>query len=63
MEYLKQIAQEEKAKEAEMEAIINSEVEKNWQKRLAQWRLEREARKRMLEEVMRERGRQISERC
>jgi len=63
MAYLKQLAEEEKKREAEMEAIINSEVEKNWQKRLAQWRLEREARKKMLEEVMLERSHQINERC
>lgn len=63
MAYLKQLAEEEKAREAEMESIINSEVEKNWQKRLAQWRLEREARKKMLEDVMRERSIQINERC
>ena len=63
MAYLRQLQEEEKAREAEMEAIINAEVEKNWQKRLAQWRLEREARKKMLQEVMQERGHQISERC
>jgi len=62
MAYLKQLAEEEKAREAEMEAIINAEVEANWQKRLAQWRLEREARKKMLEDVMRERRVQINER-
>ncbi|XP_067937647.1 cilia- and flagella-associated protein 53-like [Watersipora subatra] len=62
MAYLKQLQEEEKAREGEMEAIINSEVEKNWQKRLAQWRLEREARKKMLQEVMAERGHQINER-
>ena len=62
MAYLRQLAEEEKAREAEMEAIINAEVEANWQKRLAQWRLEREARKKMLEDVMRERSIQINER-
>lgn len=62
MAYLKQLAQEEKAREAEMEAIINGEVERNWQKRMAQWRLEKEARKKMLADVMQERRRQIQER-
>lgn len=62
MAYLKQLAEEERAREAEMEAIINDEVERNWQKRIAQWRLEKEARKKMLSEVMAERSRQIQER-
>lgn len=63
MAYLKQLAVEEKAREAEMEAIINEEVEKNWRKRMAQWKLEKEARKKMLAEVMAERKRQIQQRC
>lgn len=63
MAYLRQLAEEEKAREAEMEAIISAEVEANWQKRLAQWRREKEARRKMLEEVMSERNRQIQERC
>jgi len=63
MAYLKEIAEKEKIRQAEMDAIIDAEVEKNWQKRLAQWRLEREARKKMLNEVMAERSRQIQARC
>lgn len=34
-----------------------------WQKRLAQWKLEREARKKLLKDVLAVRAEQVQERC
>ncbi|XP_013385627.1 cilia- and flagella-associated protein 53-like [Lingula anatina] len=60
-EYLKQMLEEEKIRESEMERLIDEDVERMWQKRLAQWRLEKEARKKLLEEVLAVRRQQINE--
>lgn len=62
-EYLRQLKEEEKAKEVELERLIHEEVEKMWQKRLNQWRLEREARKKLLAEVLHGRAIQLQDRC
>lgn len=61
-EYLRQLKEEEKAKEVELERLIHEEVEKMWQKRLNQWRLEREARKKLLAEVLHGRAIQLQDR-
>lgn len=61
-EYLRQLKEEEMAKEAELERLIHQEVEKMWQKRLNQWKLEREARKKLLADVLAGRARQLEER-
>jgi hypothetical protein len=55
--------EEEKVKERELEKLVNEEVEKMWQKRLNQWQLERQARKKLLQDVMAGRAVQIQERC
>lgn len=55
--------EEEKVKEKELERLVNEEVEKMWQKRLHQWQLERQARKKLLQDVMAGRAVQIRERC
>ncbi|XP_071169763.1 cilia- and flagella-associated protein 53-like [Mytilus edulis] len=61
-EYLRQLKEEEIVKEIELERLIHEEVEKMWQKRLNQWRLEREARKKLLADVLRGRAIQLQER-
>ena len=61
-DYLAQLMVEERAKEAELERLINEEVEKMWQKRLEQWRTERKARKKLLEDVLAVRADQIRDR-
>ncbi|KAL3865689.1 hypothetical protein ACJMK2_043053 [Sinanodonta woodiana] len=61
-EYLHQMMEMEKRKEAELEKLIQEEVEKQWQKRLSQWKLEREARKKLLADVLQARAKQIQER-
>jgi hypothetical protein len=60
-EYLKAQYEEEKRREKELEKIIDEEVEKQFQKRLAQWRAERQARKALLEKVIKERQMQIND--
>ena len=61
--YLAQLKEEEARNERELEKLINEEVEKNWQKKLAQWRMEKEARKKLLQEVLRGRQEQIQLKC
>ncbi|KAJ8299832.1 hypothetical protein KUTeg_022579 [Tegillarca granosa] len=48
----RKLMEEERVKEKALEDLVNSEVEKMWQKRLAQWMMEREARKKLMEDVM-----------
>ncbi|KAH9524685.1 hypothetical protein Btru_027525 [Bulinus truncatus] len=60
--YLKQLMEDEKAREKELEKIIQNEVEAAWEKRTDQWRKERIARKIILENVMAGRAKQIQER-
>lgn len=62
-EYLKKLIVEEKAKEAELDRLVNEEVERMWQKRLDQWALERKARKQLLDQVLQVRQGQIQDRC
>ena len=62
-ENLRQIYEEERRREAELEGLIQMEVERMWQKRLAQWKLEREARKKLMQDVLAIRAQQVQERC
>ncbi|XP_059155375.1 cilia- and flagella-associated protein 53-like [Physella acuta] len=61
-EYLRQLMEEEKAREKELEKMIQHEIEAAWDKRIEQWRKERQARKLLLDDVMAGRARQIQER-
>lgn len=61
-EYLRRLMEEEKRKEQELERLIAGEVESAWQRKIEQWRTERIMRKKLLEEVMAGRDRQIQER-
>ncbi|XP_077988952.1 cilia- and flagella-associated protein 53-like [Glandiceps talaboti] len=58
-DYLRQQLEEEKQREKELEQVVNEEVEKQWRKRLEQWDREREARKRLMQEVLAERQKQV----
>ncbi len=62
-DYLAQLKEQEEANEKELEWMCDAEVEKMWQKKLAQWRLEKEARKKLLEDVLAARKKQVSDRC
>lgn len=61
MQYLDEQVLKEKEAERELESLINEEVEKQWQKRVNQWQMEREARRRMTEEMVEIRRKQIAE--
>ena len=53
--------EEEKRREKELDRIINEDIEKQYQKRLNQWKAEKQARKALLEQVLRERQMQIND--
>ncbi|XP_063312870.1 cilia- and flagella-associated protein 53 [Pelobates fuscus] len=60
-EYLAQQLEEEKRQEKEMDKLIEAELEKSWAKRTAQLRLEKEARNRLMKDVLDTRRLQIQE--
>ncbi|XP_074650334.1 cilia- and flagella-associated protein 53-like [Tubulanus polymorphus] len=60
-EYLKNMLEEEKIREKELDRLLDEEVEKMWQKRIRQWDLEAEAREKLLSDVMQTRKQQIEE--
>lgn len=62
-EYLAEQAREEERREKELDTLVNAEVEKNWAKRLEQWRKEREARRKLMQDVLDTRKKQIEEKC
>ncbi|XP_048219591.1 cilia- and flagella-associated protein 53 [Perognathus longimembris pacificus] len=61
LEYLAQQHEEEKAQEKELDRILEEEKEKKWAEKDKQLRLEREARKQLLDEVMCTRQLQVQE--
>lgn len=62
-DYLATQAQEEEKREKELDALVNAEVQKQWAKRVEQWRMERQARKKLMQDVLDTRKKQIQERC
>ena len=60
-EYLKAQYEEEKRKEKELDLIIEEDIERQFQKRLNEWKLQKQARKKILESVLQERRLQIEE--
>ena len=62
-EYLAEQARKEERREKELDTLVNAEVEKNWAKRLEQWRKEREARRKLMQDVLDTRKKQIEEKC
>lgn len=60
-QYLAQQLEEEKRQEREMDKLIETELEKSWAKRAEQLRLEKEARNRLMKDVMATRRLQIQE--
>lgn len=59
--YLHQQMEEEKRLEKELDNMIEAEVKRQWQKRLDQWAKERDARKRLMDDVLATRKRQLQE--
>ena len=62
-EYLAEQAKEEEKREKELDALITSEVEKQWAKRAEQWKREREARAKLMKDVLDSRKQQIKDKC
>lgn len=62
-DYLERLRQEEKQNEKELEAVVNKEIEKQFEKRLVQWRKDKENRKKLMQDVLNERGMQIRDKC
>ena len=62
-EYLAEQAKEEEKIERELDSLINSEVAKQWAKRTEQWKREREARAKLMKDVLDTRKQQIKEKC
>jgi hypothetical protein len=60
-EYLRAQYEEEKRKEKELEKIMMEDMEAQFQKRLNQWKVEKQARRNLLAKVLRERHLQIKE--
>ena len=61
--YLAEQAKEEEKREKELDTLITSEVEKQWAKRAEQWKREREARAKLMKDVLDTRKQQIKDKC
>lgn len=61
--YLAQQLEEEKQREKEADKLLNEEMAKVWAKKAEQMRLEKEARKQLLKDVLNTRQLQIEEKC
>ena len=62
MQYCAMNRKEEEERERELERLVNEEVEKKWAHTMKQYRLERDARQKLLANVMKTREEQIEER-
>lgn len=60
-EYLAKQKKEEEDREKELDALIQAEVEKQWARRLEQWKQEKAARRKLMQDVLNTRKKQIEE--
>lgn len=60
-DYLRNLREEEKLKEKELNEYVNKEIDKQFEKRLSQWRKEKENRKKLMQQVLDERNLQVNE--
>jgi len=58
---LQRLNEEEAAAEADLDRLCDMEVEKAWQRKLSQWRLEKEQRRKLLQEVLAARQQQVAD--
>lgn len=61
MQYCAMNRKEEQDKEKALEEFVNDEVEKQWARKMNQYKMERDARKRLMQQVMQTRQEQIDE--
>jgi hypothetical protein len=47
----------------ELDRVCDAEVEKMWEKKIKQWKLEKEARRKLMQDVMESRRHQLLEKC
>lgn len=62
-DYLAEQKKEEEKKEREVDEMVSAEVERQWAQRIAQWRKEKEARRKLMQEVIQTRHEQIKQKC
>ena len=62
MQYCAMNRKEDEEREKELERIVNEEVEKKWAQTIKQYQMERDARQKLLANVMKSREQQIEER-
>lgn len=62
MQYCAMNRKEDEEREKELERIVNEEVEKKWAQTIKQYKMERDARQKLLANVMKSREQQIEER-
>lgn len=60
-EYLAKQKKEEEDREKELDSLIQAEVEKQWARRLEQWKQEKVARRKLMQDVLNTRKKQIEE--
>ena len=60
-QHLEEQAKQEREREKEFDAAVTAELEKQWAGRLEQWRKERQARRKLMQEVMDTRKKQLEE--
>ncbi|XP_038077706.1 cilia- and flagella-associated protein 53-like [Patiria miniata] len=58
-EYLRQTAREDEERDREIDKLVDAEVQRQWQKRLDEWARQREARKRLMDNVLAVRRQQV----
>ena len=59
--YLQRLKADEEQREKEIDRLCDIEVEKSWQKKIAQWKTERQARQTLLEQVLDGRQKQVAD--
>lgn len=62
-EYLAKQKKDEEEKEKELDTLIQEEVEKQWARRIEQWRQEKAVRKKLMQDVLDTRKKQVEEKC
>ena len=59
--YLQRLKADEEQRDREIDRLCDIEVEKSWQKKIAQWKTERQARQTLLDQVLAGRQQQVAD--
>ena len=60
-QHLEEMAEEERRREKELDAVVTAEVEKQWARRVDQWQREADARQNLLRDVLDIRKQQVQD--